>query len=148
MSTYTQIIYQIVFTTKNRENTLLSSNRNDLYKYISGILKNKGCHLYQIGGVADHIHIVTHLHPSIALSSLVKDIKLASSKLIKSNKMFPLFIGWQDGYAAFTYSIDAKDDLIKYVQNQEAHHSKATYLDELKVLLKQHNVDYDGKYLV
>jgi putative transposase len=148
MSTYTQIIYQIVFSTKHRENSLKGSDRNDLYKYISGILKNKGCHLYQIGGVSDHIHIITHLHPSVALSNLVKDIKLASSKYIKSQNMFPQFTSWQEGYGAFTYSKESLDNLISYVQNQETHHKKVLYIDELKEFLKQHNVEYDKKYLV
>ena len=147
MNTYTQIIYQIVFSTKHRVKCLTSNNRNELFKYMSGIVKNKSCHLYQIGGVSDHIHIVTHLHPSVALADLVKDIKLASSEFIKSHMISPLFTGWQDGYAAFTYSIDAKDNLIKYVQNQETHHKKETFSDELKGFLKQHNVDYDEKYL-
>jgi len=99
MSTYTQILYQIVFSTKNREQTLEAENRKELFKYIFGILKNNKCHLYQIGGVNDHLHIVTHLHPSIALSDLIKDIKLASSKYMKSANLFLHFKGWQDGFA-------------------------------------------------
>lgn len=75
MSTYTQILYQIVFSTKHREHNLEAPNRKELFKYISGILQNKKCHLYQINGVSDHLHIATHLHPSIALADLVKDIK-------------------------------------------------------------------------
>ncbi len=145
MSTYTQIIYQLVFSTKNRVKSL-QGNRDELYKYISGILKNKNCHLYQIGGVSDHVHIITHLHPSVALSDLVKDIKIASSKHIKEQNLFPLFTSWQVGYAAFTYSNDAKDNLIKYVQNQEAHHRELRFDEELKLLLKQHTVEYDEKY--
>ena len=74
MSTYTQILYQIVFSTKHRESTLEKENRPELYKYVWGITKNKKCHLYQIGGMADHVHIITHLHPSVALSDLIKDI--------------------------------------------------------------------------
>jgi len=147
MSTYTQIIYQIVFSTKSRVKTL-QGNRDELFKYISGVLKNKNCHLYQIGGVSDHIHIITHIHPSVALSDLVKDIKIASSKHIKEQNLFPLFTGWQVGYAAFTYSSDAKENLINYVKNQEAHHSKLTSVDELKTLLKSHKVDYDEKYFI
>ena len=114
---------------------------------MSGIVKNKSCHLYQIGGVSVQIHIITHLHPSVALADLAKDIKLASSEFIKSHMIFPLFTGWQDGYAAFTYSIDTRVNLIKYVQDQETHHKKETFSDELKGFLKQHNVDYDEKYL-
>ena len=85
---------------------------------------------------------------SVALASLVKDVKLASSKFIKSQKLFPSFTSWQEGYAAFTYSIEAKQNLIKYVQNQEVHHKEETFVDELKKLLKEHNVEYDEKYLV
>ena len=83
MSTYTQILYQLVFSTKDRENTLISSDRIELFKYIHGILIKKHCHLYRINGVEDHLHIVLHIHPSIALDSLVKDIKLATSAHIK-----------------------------------------------------------------
>lgn len=148
MSTYTQILYQIVFSTKNREPALVSTDRNDLFKYISGILENKKCHLYQINGVEDHLHILTHLHPSVALSSLVKDIKLASTKFIKEKGLFPAFNGWQDGYGAFTYSIDRKDILINYIKNQEDHHRLRTFREEYIELLKEHGVEYDEKYLL
>jgi putative transposase len=147
MSTYTQILYQIVFSTKNRELSLTNPNREELFKYISGILKNKNCHLYRIGGIEDHIHIVTHLHPSIALASLVKDIKLACSDHIKMHQLFQHFNGWQDGYGAFTYSIDAKDRLIDYVKNQEEHHRTKTFRDEYIELLKEHGIEFDEKYL-
>ena len=148
MSTYTQIIYQIVFTTKNREHTLSSENRIELYKYIWGILKNKKCHLYQIGGIEDHIHILTHLHQSIALSSLIKDIKIGSSVFIKTQNLFPNFSGWQLGYGAFTYSIKEKDRLINYIKYQEIHHQKITFKDEYLELLSEHKIDFDEKYIL
>lgn len=148
MSTYTQILYQIVFSTKNREPSLDADKRKELFKYIWGILKNKKCHLYQIGGVADHLHIVTHLHPSTALADLVKDIKLASTEYIKTHKLFPAFNGWQDGYGAFTYSISAKENLISYVRNQEQHHKKKTFREEYKELLLEHDIEFDEKYLL
>ncbi|NVO11582.1 MAG: IS200/IS605 family transposase [Bacteroidales bacterium] len=148
MSTYTQILYQIVFSTKNREQTLIKTGREELYKYIWGVLKNKNCHLYRIGGVSDHLHIITHLHPNISLASLIKDIKLASTDSIKKHNIFPSFNGWQDGYSAFTYSFSDKDRLIEYVKNQEEHHRKTTYIEELTELLKEHGVEYDPKYLL
>ena len=148
MSTYTQILYQIVFSTKKRKPVLLKENREKLYKDIWGILKNKNCHLYRINGVEDHLHIVTHLHPLISLSNLVKDIKLGSSSYIKENQLFPDFDGWQEGYAAFTYTIKEKEGLIRYVQNQEEHHKKMTFKEELLALLKEHNVEFDERYLV
>ena len=148
MSTYTQIIYQIIFGTKHREHILIKENREKLFKYISGILENKKCHLYRINGVEDHLHIITHLHPSVSLSSLVKDIKVASSENIKQNNLFPKFAGWQDGYGAFTYSIKEKDRLIEYVKNQEEHHKIKTFKDEYIELLNEHGVEFNEKYLL
>ena len=147
MSTYTQILYQIVYSTKRRERTLTKEKRPELFRYIWGILKNKKCHLYRINGVEDHLHIVTHIHPTVALASLVKDIKLASTDFIKAKNLFPHFDGWQVGYAAFTYSFDAKDDLIEYVKDQEEHHKTVTYREELIELLKEHGVEFDEKYM-
>ena len=147
MSTYTQILYQIVFSTKYRKRTLTRENRPELFKFISGILKNKKCHLYRINGVEDHLHIITHLHPGVALASLVKDIKIASSVMIKKKGLFLGFGGWQEGYAAFTYSIDAKDNLIEYVKNQEEHHKAKSFKGELIELLREQEVEFDEKYL-
>ncbi len=148
MSTYTQILYQIVFGTKNREHTLTAPSRQELFKYIGGILKNKNCHLYRINGVEDHLHIVTHLHPSVALADLIKDIKLASSEYIKNIVLFKKFGGWQGGYGAFTYSIKEKDRLIEYVKNQEAHHKIKTFREEYIELLNEHGIEFDEKYLL
>jgi len=148
MSTHTQILYQIIFSTKQRRPTLHKENREKLFKYNWGILKNNKCHLYRINGVSDHLHIVTHLHPSISLSDLVKDIKLGSSHYIKLNNLFPDFSGWQEGYSAFTYTIHEKNRLIEYVKNQENHHKKITFKEELTALLKEHQVEFDEDYLL
>jgi len=147
MSTYTQILYQIVFGTRNRERTLAKDNRDELFKYITGVIRNKKCHLYQIGGVEDHIHILTHIHPTIAVSALVKDIKLASSVHIKENNLFPGFRGWQEGFGAFTYSIKQKDFLIEYIKNQEEHHRMRSFKEEYKEILNDHDIEFDEKYL-
>ena len=146
MSTYTQILYQIVFGTKNRNPTLSKENRDELFKYISGLLENKKCHLYRIGGVEDHLHIVTHLHPTVALAGLVKDIKLASSECIKTNKLFKNFEGWQEGYGAFTYSMTAKENLIAYVMNQEEHHKKKSFKEEYIEFMNEHQIEYDERF--
>jgi len=140
MSTYTQILYQIVFGTRKHQPTLLKEHRKDLFKYIYGILKNKNCHLSQINGVENHIHIVTHLHPATSLASLIKDIKLAGSDYIKENRLFPQFDGWQDGYGAFTCHIDQKDPLIEYVKHQEEHHRTVTFREELIELFNEHGI--------
>ncbi len=148
MSSYTQILYQIIFSTKNREKTLIEKNRNELFNYIWGVIKNKKSHLYRINGVEDHIHILTHLHPTIALSDFIKDIKVSSSVMIKEKNLFPRFHGWQIGYGAFTYSIDSKKKLIKYIMNQPEHHKKETFIEEFKRILDEFHVKYDDKYLL
>jgi len=148
MSTYTQILYQIVFSTYKREETLIPADRQELFRYMTGILQNKKCHLYRINGVSDHLHIVTHLHPSVSLASLIKDIKLASSEHIKKNKLFLKFNGWQEGYGAFTYSFRDKDRLIEYVKNQEIHHQVKTSRAEFIELLDENEIEYDEKYFI
>lgn len=147
MSTYTQLLYQIVFSTRGREKTMSILGQQDLYKYISGILAKKECHLYRIGGVEDHLHIVTHIPPTICISDLVKDIKLASSSYIKTSSIFLNFRGWQSGYGAFTYAFSAKDNLIEYVKRQVQHHKSETYIKEYKRILKEHGVDFEEEYL-
>ena len=147
MSTYTQFLYQIVFSTKNRERTLIESGREQLFAYIWGVLKTKKCHLYRIGGVEDHLHIIAHIHPMIAPSNLIKDIKLASSKLIKQENIFPNFNGWQDGFGAFSYHYSAKDNLIEYVKNQAEHHKNISFKEEYIALLEENGIEFDEKFL-
>ena len=147
MATYTQILYQIVYSTKDRKPVLKEEKQAMLFKYLWGIFKNKKCHVYRINGVEDHIHIVTHLHPTVALSSLIKDMKIASSKWIKEKNIFTGFSGWQDGYGAFTYSIKDKDRLIEYVKNQKEHHKTKSFKEEYIELLNEHGIEFDEKYL-
>jgi putative transposase len=148
MSTFTQIVYQIVFGTRMRLPSLQKQGREELFAYITGILKNKSCHSYRVGGVDDHLHIVCSLNPNVTLASLIKDIKLGTTDMIKRTKLFPHFGGWQEGYGAFTYSLEAKDNLIDYVENQETHHRKESFRDEFIRLLKEHKIEFDEKYLM
>ena len=147
MGTYTQILYQIVFHTYKWEPTLDKDNRARLFSFISGILKHKKCFVYQIGGTEDHIHIITHLHPDIALSNLVKDIKLSTIQFIKNEKLFLNFKGWGKGYGAFTYDIHSVQNLSKYVSNQEEHHKEVSSRKEYVNSLKALKIDFDEKYL-
>jgi putative transposase len=102
--------------------------------------------VYIINGVEYHIHILFALHPSVSLSSLVKVIKLASFQLIKEPNLFP-FTSWQKGYAAFTYSLEAKDNLIEYFKKQEEDHKEFNFKEELITLLEENRVEYDLQYL-
>ena len=132
----------------NRLPTIPESHCTELYKYISGIVKNKNCKLFCINGVEDHIHIFSDLHPTICLADYVKDIKVASSLWMKSNSHFPKFKSWQEGYGAFTYSIREKDRIINYIENQKELHRKETFYDEFKSLLTENRVEFDEKHFL
>ena len=146
MSTYTQILYHIVFATKNREPVLHKEHREELYRYIWGIIKKRDGHLYRIGGTDDHVHILCSLHPTVALADLVKEIKVASAKWIKAKKACPAFTHWQGGYGAFTCSINSKEHIVEYIKNQEPHHAKESSSIELQRLLAKADIEYDPKY--
>ena len=126
---------------------MVFSEMEKLYRYIWGVLKNKKCTLYQINGTKNHLHIVTHVHPTIAISSLIKDIKVSSSSWIKEEKTFPNFTSWQEGYGAFTYHVKQKDTLVDYVKNQREHHRIKTFREEFIDILDEHGVEFDEKYL-
>lgn len=147
MSTYTQIYYHIVFSTKERVRALTADHREKLFRYTWGILKNHHCHLYRINGVEDHIHLLTSVHPIVSLAELVKEIKTATSKWIKENGVFPIFTHWQDGYGAFTIAHSDKDAVIEYIKNQQAHHRQQDFRDEPRSLLARFGVTFDEKYL-
>jgi REP element-mobilizing transposase RayT len=148
MSSFRQIYYQIVFGTKYRQPVIPETYCDDLYKYISGIIQNKKSTAYQINGIEDHIHIFCDLHPTIALADFIKDIKIASNLWMSGSGKFPDFIGWQDGYGAFTYSIREKDMISNYVKKQKVHHRKETFYHEFKRLLEENGVGFDERYLL
>lgn len=148
MSSYRKIYYHIVFGTKYRQPTITPEHDEALYKYIWGIITKQNCMLYRINGITDHIHILSDLHPSVSLADFVKDIKVASSIWMKGHGGFPLFIGWQEGYGAFTYAEKDKDMIIGYIKKQKEHHREENFLDEYKRLLKEHKIDFDEKYLL
>ena len=147
MSSYRQILYQIVFRTKSNKPTLSEEHCEELYKYIWGIINNHNCKLYRINGVEDHIHIICDLHPSVSLADLMKDIKVASNLWIKKSGKFEYFENWSEGYGAFTYSFKEKDRLIEYVKNQKEHHKKSNFIDEYKKLLIEHEIEFEDKYV-
>lgn len=146
MSSYRQILYHIVFRTKNSEKTLAFEHCDELYKYIWGILKAKNCILYRINGMEEHIHLLTDLHPSIALADLLRDVKTSSSLWLKAHPDFPDFKGWSEGYAALTYAYRDKDIIVGYIKNQKEHHKAFSFNDEYRKLLEEHGVSIDERY--
>ena len=147
IATYTQILYHIVFSTKERRRVLDAAGRERFFRYVWGFFQNKKCHLYRINAVEDHVHILVSVHPTVALSDLVHDLKLATSAWIKEEGIFPFFEGWQDGYGAFTVSWGERDGLIEYIKGQEEHHRTRTFREEMETLLKKFGVNYEERFL-
>ena len=146
MSAYRQILYHIVFRTKGSGKTINQTHSTDLYRYIYGIIKNKDCILFRINGMEDHIHILSDLHPSIALADYIRDIKVSSSKWMKESGLFPDFVGWGIKYCAITYSYKERDILINYIKNQQEHHKQESFQDEIRRLFKEQGIDFDEKW--
>jgi len=148
MSTYTQICYHIVFSTKDREPVLKADRREELFRYVWGILQKRHSHLYRINGMEDHLHILASLHPTVSLAALVQDIKTSSSWWIKEKSVFRMFSHWQDGYAAFTHSKAEIQPLIKYIQGQQEHHRRTSFADEYRKLLLEAGIQFNERYMV
>ena len=147
MATYTQILYHIVYGTKDHQGTLDLECHDNLCRYTAGILRNKNCVVYKVGGYVDHLHILASLHPSLALADLIKDVKLGTSEWIKTDKVFRCFSGWQDGYGAFTCSWKDKDRIANYIVNQREHHQHKTFREEYIEMLRKAGIEFDERYL-
>jgi len=146
MSTYTQILYHLVFATKDRRPALSDARREELFRYMTGVIKNNQCRPIWINGVKDHVHLLMSVHPTVALAELVKDVKVASSVWIKENAVFPNFLNWQEGYGAFTHSLRDQPDLITYLKGQEEHHRRVTFEEEYRKLLLDAGIAFDERY--
>ena len=146
MSSYKSILYHLIFRTKDSHKTIKQEFAQELYAYLVGIIRNKGCFVYRINGMEDHIHILCDLHPSIALADYMRDMKASSSLWLKQSGKFPEFAGWADGYAAFTYGLKDKEMVISYIKNQQEHHLVESYEEELRRLLIEHGIEVNDKY--
>jgi REP element-mobilizing transposase RayT len=146
-NTYTQIYVQIVFAVKGRQNLIPTQHREELHKFITGIVQNRQQKLLSIFCMPNHTHVLIGLQPSIAISDLVRDIKAGSSKFINDSGWLKSKFNWQEGFGAFSYSKSQIDTVVRYILNQEAHHKRQTFKDEYLDFLKKFEVDYDERYL-
>lgn len=147
MSTFYQIYIQVVFAVKGRNSLIAQSWEEELYKYITGIITNKGQKLIAINGMPDHIHILIGMKPSCCLSDLVREIKKSSNAFINEKKFSKFKFEWQKGYGAFSYSHSSLDNVIAYIQNQKEHHKKKSFREEYIDFLKKFEVEYKDEYL-
>jgi putative transposase len=146
-NTYTQIHIHFVFAVKFRHGIIQSKWKEDLYKYMTGIIQNDNHKLLAINGMPDHIHIMIGLRPAQSISDLMKNVKQSSSKWINENKLTNGHFEWQEGYGAFSYSKSQIGQVVNYIQNQELHHKKKTFRDEYLDFLEKFEVDYDDKFI-
>lgn len=132
------LTYHIVWRTKRSQPTITEAHERELYAYIFGICKQKNCHLYRLSSMPDHVHMCVEVHPTVALSEFVKVVKQESSKWLKEhNKEFPMFDGWANGYAAFSYSAKERPTVIEYIKNQKEHHKHKSFREEYEEWLQE-----------
>jgi REP element-mobilizing transposase RayT len=147
-STFTNLLYHIVFSTKDRVPSIHESLRERLYEYMGGILRGEGGVLLEIGGIPDHVHLLVKLKSDMPVAEIVRLSKSNSSKWLNELNDPAGRFAWQTGYAAFSVSESQVARVRRYIQNQESHHAKVSFRDELITLLKKHRIEYDERYLL
>jgi putative transposase len=146
-NTYTQIHIHVIFAVRFRIGVIRNEWRDELYRYMSGIIQKNEHKLLAINGMEDHVHIFFGMRPVQSLSDLMQDIKASSSKWINEKQFVKGRFEWQSGYGAFSYSKSQVPDVIRYIRNQEMHHRKMTFLEEYREMLKRFGVEYDDRYI-
>jgi REP element-mobilizing transposase RayT len=146
-NTYTQIHIQAVFSVQNRECIILKGWKDELFKYITGIVHNNNHRLLAINGMPDHVHLLFGLRPAQSLSDLMKDIKGSSSKWINEKRFVRGKFSWQEGYGAFSYSKAELPNVLSYIDNQQIHHRKKTFTEEYLEMLNEFEIEYDERYV-
>lgn len=146
-NTYSQIYIQTVFAVEGRLSLIRPEFKEELYKYITGIVTNQRQKLISINGMPDHLHILIGLRPAMALADLVREIKADSSNFINRNKWVHGRFSWQEGYGAFSYGHSQLDTIIRYIQNQEQHHQRSSFKNEYLSLLRKFDIAFEDKYV-
>jgi putative transposase len=146
-NTYSQIHIQAVFAVQNRECIIRNSWKEELYKYISGIVQNNNHKILSINGMPDHIHILFGLRPSQSVADLIQDVKGSSARWINDKKLVHSKFSWQEGYGAFSYSKAEVPAIIQYIINQTDHHKRKTFSEEYYELLQEFEVDFDDRFI-
>ena len=146
-NTYTQIHLQLVFAVKYRLSLIQPSWKDELYKYMTGIVQHYEHKLLIVNGMPDHVHLLIGMRPSQSVSELMKQVKGDSSKWINDRGFVNGKFQWQEGYGAFSYAKSDLPNVINYIQQQEEHHRTTTFMQEYKELLDAFEVVYDDKYI-
>ncbi len=145
-NSFSQLCIHLVFAVKYRSALIPLDHKENLHRYITGIITHHDCKLITINSVADHIHIFIGLHPKIALSDLVRDVKSNATLYIKGKTGMSNF-AWQEGFGAFAHSHSQKDEVVRYILNQEEHHRQKSFKEEYIYFLRSNNIEYDERYI-
>lgn len=145
-NTFSQIYLHFVFAVKYRQNSIPKEHKEELHKYITGLVQNRDAKMLAVHCMPDHIHIFVGFKPVMRISDFVKEIKVESNEFINSKQWCPSKFSWQEGYGVFSHSHSAIDNVIKYILNQEEHHKKNTFKNEYHGLLRKFSIDFEEKY--
>lgn len=145
--TYSKIYIQAVFAVRNRDALINPSWEEELYRYITGIVQNKGQKMLAINGTVNHIHLFFGMKPSCCLSDLIREIKKSSDTFIREKHFTSYNFQWQDGFGAFSYSHSQLSDVIQYIAKQKEHHKKLTFKDEYLTFLQDFEIEFKNEYL-
>ncbi len=146
-NSYTQINIHAIFSVKGRENIITRHFRDRLHEYLNGIINNQNNYSLAVNGYKDHVHLFFELKPSLALSDVIRDVKASSSKWINDNRFVLGHFSWQEGYGAFSYSRSQRDNVIKYIMEQEEHHSEKSFKEEYLGLLRKFEIPFEDNYV-
>jgi len=146
MSTYLSLHYHLVFSTKHRLPSIEESWRSRLHEYLGGTIRGLDGFPREIGGIADHVHLLVGLKATHCLADVLRELKKASSAWVH-DKIGVSDFAWQEGYAAFTVSPTARDPIVEYIANQEQHHRKRSFREELVEMLERAGIEYDPRFL-
>jgi REP element-mobilizing transposase RayT len=142
-----RVLVHLVFSTKNREPTLVPAIRQELHPYLAGTLDHIDCPSLQVGGVEDHVHLLFGLSRTRTIASVVETVKTSSSKWLKTKDARLSAFHWQSGYGAFSVSQSEADKVVAYIRNQPRHHQKMTFQDEYRRFMELHRVEFDERYV-
>jgi putative transposase len=146
-NTFSQIYIQTVFAVENRQSLIKPEFKEELYKYLTGIVRNQGQKLIAINGMPDHVHILVGLQPAMALADLVRDIKSDSATFVNKQRFVRGRFNWQEGYGAFSYGHSQLNTVFRYIQNQEKHHQRHSFGSEYMTLLRKFDIAFDDRYV-
>ena len=146
-NTYSQIYLQVVFAVEGRQNLIQKRNKEELHKYITGIVTERGQKLLAVHCMPDHTHVLIGLKPSVALSDVVRDVKNASTNFVNRTKWVAGRFSWQEGFGAFSYGHSQLTGIINYIKDQEQHHASRTFRQEYIQFLKKYEIDHDEKFI-